>query len=147
GDIGAGHTVTALYELVPADAEMPVPEVDQNPFLAKPAGPAARAAQDSNALFRLRLRYKQPDGDTSELIEEDVEDAGLSFAAASPDFQWASAVAAFGMLLRDSQYKGGITLEAVAEIAKAAKGEDPHGYRAQFLELIKLAQRLMRRGC
>ena len=93
------------------------------------------------------MRYKQPDGDTSKLLEQDVADAGLSYAAASPDFQWASAVAAFGMILRDSQYKGAITLEAVAEIAKAAKGEDPSGYRAQFLKLIELAQRLTRRGC
>jgi Ca-activated chloride channel family protein len=139
GEIGAGHAVTALYELVPAGLAMPGPGVDPNPFVR--SGPAAPATS-SRALFRLRLRYKQPDGDTSTLLERDVHDSGRAFAQADRELQWAAAVAAFGMLLRDSPHKGDATWDSVIEIAGAAVGVDPDGYRREFLALAKRAKRL-----
>ncbi|MFQ5844912.1 MAG: YfbK domain-containing protein, partial [Planctomycetota bacterium] len=107
--------------------------------------PRPAAAVDLGALFRLRLRYKQPDGTTSRLLEQDVADAGTGFAGTSRDFQWTSAVAAFGMLLRGSPHLGNSTWDSVLEIAGAARGDDPA--RAEFLKLVELAKRLARRGC
>jgi Ca-activated chloride channel family protein len=108
--------------------------VDENPFLKKP-----EAAADSDALFRLRLRYKQPDGDASELIEQDVADRDGAFDRASADFRWAAAVAAFGMNLRGT---AGMGLDAVQEIATGAAGDDK--YRREFLELVEAARLLKR---
>ncbi len=135
GEIGAGHCVTALYEIVPAGSEVPgPPAVDRNPFVAK-----AEATVEADALFQLRLRYKQPDGDKSELLEQMVRDGSGTFDAASPDFRWASAVAAFGMTLRGT---AGMGLDAVAEIAKGAAGDDK--YRREFLQLVETAKLLKR---
>jgi Ca-activated chloride channel family protein len=138
GEIGAGHAVTALYELVPAGQEVPGRSGSVDNFFIGRAVPAKR----SEALFRLRLRYKQPEGDTSILMETDVTDAGLGFGEADRDFQWAVAVAEFGMLLTGSKQKGGASWDAVIEIAESAKGDDPHGYRAAFVEMAKSAKRL-----
>jgi Ca-activated chloride channel family protein len=139
GEIGAGHAVTALYEIVPAGQELPGPKADPNPFVERPA-PAA--AGDDGALIELRLRYKAPDGDTSTLIERRAYDEGLRFDQADEDAQWASAVAAFGMLLRDSPHKGQTTWGLVKEIATAAVGRDAGGYRAEFLEMVERAEQL-----
>ena len=133
GEIGAGHCVTALYEIVPAGSEVPGPPVvDRNPFVAK-----AEAVVDTDALFQLRLRYKEPEGDTSALLEQVVRDGDGTFDAASPDFRWASAVAAFGMTLRGT---AGMGLDAVLEIAKGAAGDDK--YRREFLDLVERAKLL-----
>ncbi|MHC4971935.1 MAG: YfbK domain-containing protein [Planctomycetota bacterium] len=137
GDIGAGHAVTALYELVPAGQEVPAGRVDPNPFVTKEK-PADLA--NTGTLFLLRLRYKQPDSDSSTLLEQSVMDGDQGFDSASPDFQWASAVAAFGMLLRDSEHKGQVTWETVLEVARTRTGADSH--RQQFLGLVEKARRL-----
>ncbi len=135
GEIGAGHCVTALYEIVPAGSEVPgPPAVDKNPFVAE-----AEAAIDAESLFQLRLRYKQPDGDASELLEQIVRDGAGTFDGATPDFRWAAAVAAFGMTLRGT---AGMGLDAVLEIAKGAAGDDK--YRREFLELVETAKLLSR---
>jgi Ca-activated chloride channel family protein len=139
GEIGAGHTVTALYEIVPTGVALQVPGVDplkyqQNPALSPAAG--------SGELFTLKLRYKQPDGDTSKLLTIPVRDARGSYARASTDFQFAASVAAFGMLLRDSPYKGTATYDAVLELGGEGARRDPHGYRAAFLDLVREARAL-----
>ncbi len=135
GEIGAGHCVTALYEIVPAGSEVPgPPAVDRNPFVAE-----AKVAVDEGALFQLRLRYKQPDGDTSELLEQTVRDGAGTFDGATGDFRWAAAVAAFGMKLRGT---AGMGLDAVLEIAKSAAGDDK--YRREFLDLVEAARLLTR---
>jgi len=141
GEIGAGHTVTALYELVPAGMEVDLPTVDPLEFQA----PAPEEEMDEalrDKLMILKLRYKAPDGDTSKLLRFPVVDAGDSFSAASPEMQFASAVASFGMLLRGSGHKGDATYDAVLEIAASAKGPDLHGYRAEFLEMVRRAKSL-----
>ncbi|MFV1958469.1 MAG: YfbK domain-containing protein, partial [Planctomycetota bacterium] len=146
GEIGAGHAVTALYEIVPAGGEVRGAYADPNPFVEPPAKaekPTLRPT-GSNALLRLRLRYKAPDGDRSTLMEQDVFDGEGEMAEADTDFQWAAAVAGFGMLLRDSPYKGSCSWALVEEIAQAARGEDPGGYRAECLQLMRLAASLAR---
>ncbi len=142
GEIGAGHTVTALYEIVPAGEPVPVTgEVDELRYQT----PAAliTAGEVADELLTLKLRYKQPDGDTSTLMQMPIMDKDVGFAQASADFRFAAAVAEFGMILRDSPYRGNATLAGVIEAATAAKGEDPHGYRAEFVQLAKLAAELM----
>ena len=142
GEIGAGHSVTALYELVPAGLPVPGAKVDANPF--KQVGKAAVIAADPEALFQIRLRYKQPDGNTSVLQESYVRDSGASFDAASRDFHWAAAVAAFGMRLRQSNKAPGMSWDGIREIAKGALGRDAGGYRGEFLELCDRAAALER---
>jgi Ca-activated chloride channel family protein len=138
GEIGAGHAVTALYEVVPAGEKAPVAPVDALKY-QKPA-PAAATTGESGEMLTLKLRYKQPDGDTSALIEVPVKDSDAKFAKASPDFKFASAVAAFGMILRDSPHKGSANYGAVLEWAEDGVAKDPSGYRAEFLELVKKAK-------
>ena len=86
----------------------------------------------------LKLRYKKPDADKSVMIEFPVEDK-VTALHKSKDLQFASAVAGFAMLLRDSKYKGNLSYDKVLELAKLGKGEDPHGYRAEFMELVEKA--------
>ncbi|HEY5346320.1 MAG TPA: VWA domain-containing protein [Verrucomicrobiae bacterium] len=143
GEIGAGHTVTALYEIVPAGGEIPAGNVD--PLKYQPTAdekPERYVSDSSKELLTLKLRYKQPDGDTSKLLEFPVTDSGKSFARASTDFKFATAVAEFGMLLRGSEFAGNANYGSVLELAQAAKGTDAEGYRSEFLTLVKTAQRL-----
>jgi Ca-activated chloride channel family protein len=147
GEIGAGHTVTALYEVVPAGSEADpassVPPVD--PLKYQSPNPSVRAKTDAKAspeIVTVKLRHKKPDGETSELTERSFTDNGSKFENAAPDLKFAAAVAEFGMLLRDSQYKGKGTFGAVIEWAQEGKGRDTAGYRAGFIEMARKAQAL-----
>lgn len=157
GEIGAGHCVTALYEVVlvghekhaaqPASEEIPLKYQKSE---TKVDAPAAEPAQElaltdaakSGELLTLKLRFKQPDGEKSELLEFPLKQDAKKFGAASENLRFASAVAAFGMILRESQYRGGATMSAVEEIAAASLGKDPSGYRTEFLELVRKAEGL-----
>lgn len=148
GEIGAGHTVTALYEIVPAgagatDPAASVPPVDplkyQSPNAATTATTDLKASSET---VTVKLRHKKPDGDVSELTERSFTDNGSKFENAAPDLKFAAAVAEFGMLLRDSQYKGKGTFGAVIEWAQESKGRDTAGYRAGFIEMARKAQSL-----
>jgi Ca-activated chloride channel family protein len=92
----------------------------------------------------VKLRYKKPDGHKSELVERAVTDAGGNFENAPIDLKFAAAVAEFGMILRDSEYKGNGTFGAVLEWAQEGKGADANSYRAGFIELVRKAQALKR---
>ena len=96
----------------------------------------------SEELFMLALRYKLPDADESQRFEFPAIDRGLKFSQASRDFNWSAAVAAFGMLLRSSPYKGNTTYAAVFELAQSSRGPDLSGYRTEFLELVEKAKTL-----
>ncbi len=197
GDIGAGHTVTALYEVVPAEAPTGDPakkkalrkrvrevratlesadltdearrkyEAELKKLQAKlaelerPAGRSVDAlkyqktkklakAAKSGELLTVKIRYKEPDEKkkqgTSELLKFPVEDSGTPFREASKDFRFAASVAAFGMLLRDSEHKGSATYEDVRKWASGSVGEDPHGYRSEFLRMVKEAKALAEEG-
>lgn len=136
GEIGAGHTVTAFYEVVPVGVPIDLPGVDPSKYQPTTA-PAEGAASDE--LLTVRLRYKQPDGDTSREIRVPLKDAGTTFDDASSDFQFAAAVAEFGLLLRNSPHKGQSNWPHVLEVAGAVLGSDPEGYRKEFVELAKQA--------
>jgi Ca-activated chloride channel homolog len=193
GEIGAGHTVTALYEVVPTKGvrgqesgvsnlapgsaggsgaesspnseggrrkaedgrklEDVAPAVDPLKYV-KPA--ELTVAAKSGELFTLKLRYKQPDGDKSALIETPIKDAGRKYGEASADFKFAAAVASFGMILRDSQFKGNATLAAVQELAGEGlqhRDGEPNGKdhsndteerqrRGEFVQLVERAKSL-----
>ena len=94
----------------------------------------------------LKLRYQQPDGDTSELIEVPVADTGRTYRRASEDFKFAASVAAFGMILRDSPHKGSASFDSVLELAEEGVGSDRSGYRQEFLKLVQPASQLDQRG-
>ena len=145
GEIGAGHTVTALYEVVPSGVDMNVPGVDPLRYqtsaeTVKTELDRVEKAPHGNELVFVRLRYKKPQGETSRLIETPLVDRNRRFADASLGFKFAAAVASFGMLLRDSSYAGGASFDQVLNWALAGKGEDPRGYRQGFLKLVIQAQ-------
>ncbi len=133
GEIGAGHTVTALYEVVPAAIEIDLPDVDA---LKYQKSAEISRGNVSRELLTVKLRYKQPDADKSELIEVPVIDNNLKFEDASEDFRFAAAVASFGMILRNSPYKSASTLSLVQNIAELAQGYNTGGYRSEFLLLV-----------
>jgi Ca-activated chloride channel family protein len=140
GEIGAGHTVTALYEVVPVGVEMPVeaPGVDPLKY-QRPAGPMMINRAE---MLTVKIRYKEPTGDVSSKLEFPLADSGAQFADASADFKFAAAVAGFGMALRESSHKGSLTLAAVADWGRAGLDNDAGGYRSEFLGLVKQAEAL-----
>ncbi|MQA89209.1 MAG: DUF3520 domain-containing protein [Gemmatimonas sp.] len=133
GELGAGHTVTALYEVIPVGAETDVEVRGTDPLRYRPEpGPAADVSEDELGL--VRVRYKQPSGDRSLLLERPVQ-AGSG--EPSDDMRFATAVAGFGMLLRDSDHRGSLTAAQVIELARQGRGSDEAGYRADFIELVE----------
>ena len=141
GEIGAGHTVTALYEVVPAGAKVPgsVDALKYQP--EKSAAPAAKVeGPATNEMLTVKLRYKKPTEETSQLIEQPVKDSDDAIEKSSPDFRFAAAVAEFGMLLRGSNQSGGANWDHVYKLAADAEGRDEGGYRAEFLELVGKAK-------
>jgi Ca-activated chloride channel family protein len=151
GEIGAGHTVTALYEVAPL-GKVPADDAVELKY-QRSAGrgrksEARREAPEEfrNELLTVKLRYKLPDADSSVPLEFPlVDDPGRSLQA-SHDFNWAAAVAAFGMVLRDSQYKGQASLDLVRELAEGALGPEPSEGRREFLELARTAESLRTAG-
>ena len=141
GEIGAGHVVTALYELVPTDKVGDLPSTPESRYVASAEPVEGNLSEE---LLTVKLRYKAPDGDESTPIELPVIDRGAEYAEATDDYQFASAVAAFGMLLRDSPHQGTASFDAVLELAQGGMGDDPGGYRAEFLELVRTARDLSR---
>jgi len=150
GEIGAGHTVTALYEVIPVGVVYEAPPVPPSRYAAVPqtAGPATTGPVTgvaSGALLTVRLRYKAPDGDVSTGFEVPVIDGGDNQFQADDDLRFAAAVAAFGMVLRGSEHVGKATLDDVRSWALEALGNDEGGRRAGFLELVDLALEQRRR--
>lgn len=140
GEIGAGHTVTCLYEIVPAGEPVEAADIDELKYQV-PAG--LSEAADTGEMLTLKMRYKQPDEDKSSKLQWPISDAGAAFGEATGDLQFAASVASFGMLLRGSQYAGNANFDAVLEIAQSTVGEDPQGERVEFVELVRAAKRLM----
>lgn len=132
GEIGAGHTVTALYEIVPAGSKEEFPGTDALKYQKV-------QVSASDELLTVKLRYKEPDGDTSKLLSKTLKPQDASVKP-SENYNFATSVAEFGMILRDSKYKGNSTYDDVLARAKASKGKDDDGYRAEFIKLVELAQ-------
>jgi Ca-activated chloride channel family protein len=142
GDMGAGHTVTALFEIVPRGGTVPGPSIDPSVFQpaarsAPPAAPTGNA--NSNDLLVLRLRYKLPDAAESTRMDLPLADRDVAFARAPADVRFAAAVAAFGMILKESSYKGDATLAWVLDTATGSAGQDRGGYRDEFVSLVRKA--------
>ncbi|MFL5542523.1 MAG: vWA domain-containing protein [Longimicrobiaceae bacterium] len=144
GELGAGHSVTALYEVVPAGApDTPARGTDPLRYQAPRARAAAAA---SGELLTVKLRYKAPEGDVSRLMVHPLHDRGAALAAASADFRFSAAVAEWGMLLRESRFRGTASYAAVTELARGALADDREGYRGEFLRLVQASQRLASTG-
>jgi Ca-activated chloride channel family protein len=144
GEIGAGHAVTALYEVVPAGAS--VREAGSVDPLRYQRAPSRTAVARGAELMTVKVRYKAPQGTLSRVLSFPVEDGGGSMAAASADFRFAAAVAELGLLLRASEFKGAASAEDVVSLAGGALGSDPNGYRAEFLDLAQSYARISREG-
>jgi Ca-activated chloride channel family protein len=144
GEMGSGQTVTAFYELVPPQAA-PIGTISPDPLIFQSA---AIIPSDDLAVFR--LRYKEPDdrSEESTLVETRINAALMAkpLAESDEDFRFASAVAEFGMLLRDSPYKGTSSWASVLERARASKGKDAEGYRAEFVRLAEMAEIISKSG-
>ena len=138
GDIGAGHMVTALYEIVPAGVEVPGGKVDQLKYQTKAQATGGNAGE----LMTVKIRYKAPDGATSKLLSQVVKADKKEMAKTSNDFRWAAAVAGFGMMLRESKFRGNLSWAAVQQLAESAVGTDAEGYRKQMIEMVKRAAKL-----
>ena len=142
GDMGAGHTVTALFEIVPRGGNVPGPSIDPSVFQPSTrTAPAAVSNGNANStdLLVLRMRYKLPDAAESTRMDVPLADREVAFARADRDVRFAAAVAAFGMILKDSSYKGDATLQWVLETASSSVGQDRGGYRDEFVSLVRKA--------
>jgi Ca-activated chloride channel family protein len=134
GEMGAGHSVTALYEIIPAGSDLNFPGVDELRYQpnTSPVDPDPRAE-----LLTVKTRYKRPDGNQSILFDLQVQGRIVPLARTSDDFRFAAAVAEFGLLLRQSPYQGNATLKNALEMAQQARGKDEDGFRAAFVNLVK----------
>ena len=141
GELGAGHTVTALYEVVPAGVGMPGGSVDPLRYQEQPdpPEPAIAPSEFADEMMYVKVRYKDPDGDRSKLLQHAVLDRT---GTPSNDFRFATAVAGFGMLLRDSEHAGTFTLDDVVSLAEGSRGDDPRGYRGEFIRLVEASRDL-----
>ncbi|MEO1253256.1 MAG: von Willebrand factor type A domain-containing protein [Bacteroidota bacterium] len=134
GELGSGHTVTALYEIIPVGVES---EFVKNIDPLKYQSNNAQVTQVTNELLTVKFRYKEPAGSKSKLITQVVKNQTRK---SSDNLDWSMAVAGFGMLLRDSAFKGDLTYATVEALGEQAKGKDDFGYRKEFLELVGLAK-------
>ena len=138
GEVGAGHMVTAMYEIVRTDAPLDVTLHETGALrYQRPAAPSA----PSDELLHVAMRWKAPDGDRSQLVTHPV---AARRGPPSESMRFASAVAGFGMLLRGSPYAGSLAWPKVIELARDARGDDRDGYRADFIRLAELAAELSR---
>ncbi|MTI38542.1 DUF3520 domain-containing protein [Fulvivirga lutimaris] len=141
GELGAGHTVTALYEIIPVGVKSQFTVDDLKYQKTK----ITDGAINSSELMTVKLRYKAPDGDKSKLIVKTIEDSKKSIDNTSDNFRWSAAVAAFGMLLRDSDFKGDLNYADIYDLAKSARGKDEQGYRAEFIRMVESCRLMARK--
>jgi Ca-activated chloride channel family protein len=140
GEVGAGHGVTAFYEVVPAGSEPPAPPVDALRYRER--GAATQAGEASGEILTVKVRWKEPEETASRVLEVPVHDGGAPFAAASEDFRFGAAVAAFGMLLRRSEHAGDASWKGIRAMAADALGADDRGLRTEFLGMVERAAAL-----
>lgn len=141
GDVGSGHSVTALYEIVPANSEEEDDPVDDFKYQNN----LNTGAAESNEICTVKLRYKEPKEATSKEISKVVNDQNLNFENSSENFRFCAAVAQFGLILRESEFKGEAKYTQLIEVAKAAKGKDEEGYRAEFIRMCEMADAIASR--
>jgi len=139
GELGAGKTVTALYEIIPTGvkSEFSTSSVDDLKYQK-----TKEKTVNNNEIFTVKIRYKTPKGSISKLISKIVNNKAKSFDNASENLRFATSVAEFGMLLRNSKYKGTSSYKSISKIAYASKGIDEEAYRSEFIKLVKLAENI-----
>jgi Ca-activated chloride channel family protein len=139
GEMGSGHTVTALYEIIPTGVETDLlKSVDPLKYGKK----EKQQNKQDNELLTIKVRYKKPDQDQSKLMSMPVKNSSVAYQNASGQFKMAAAVASFGMILSESKFKGEADFNMVRTLATSAIGNDPGGYRREFLELNEKASKL-----
>ncbi len=136
GELGAGHTVTALYEIIPAGAGTGARTSDE---LKYQENKIKNSAKNSKEIMTLKFRYKPPKSDKSILIETPINDDDIALDKTTNNFRFSASVAGFGMLLRDSKFKGTADFDMIKDIAKNSKGKDVNGYRGEYIRLIETA--------
>lgn len=141
GELGSGHTVTALYEVIPVGVNSDFLKTVDSLKYQKNVVPLSKSAQ-TDEILTVKFRYKAPDGDVSKLIEHPVKDKQIAIAKTSDNFRFAASVAQFGMLLRNSEFKSDASYADVLGLARKAKGNDEEGYRSEFIRLVESAQLL-----
>lgn len=141
GELGSGHTVTAIYEIIPTGVESsfiePVDDLKYQQMIQN------AKMNSKSELMTIKFRYKEPDGETSKLIVHAVNDNPVTISSTSDNFRFATAVAQFGMLLRNSEFKGTATYEAVISQAAGSIGKDEEGYRTEFVKLVQLVNSMV----
>jgi Ca-activated chloride channel family protein len=143
GELGAGHSVTALYEIIPVGVAAKLPHVDPLRYQSREIGAAGFT---TNELMTVKLRFKAPkSGTASSMVAKSVIDEDTDGASASENTRFAAAVAEFGMLLRDSKSKGKSSFENCLALARESRGDDSEGYRAEFISLVEKSAQLKRR--
>ena len=135
GEMGSGHMVTALYEIVPSGAGENRTSIDPLKY-QNLSSHRIQEESYSEELLTIKVRYKKPEGHTSMLLEKPVKADAGDIEGASENLRFAAAVAEFGMILRESEFKGNSTLEGAAKLAKSARGEDEDGYRSEMIRMI-----------
>lgn len=139
GELGSGHTVTALYEVIPVGVEIDANLTDVDPL--KYQTPTTPNQKLTNEVMTVKLRYKEPQGINSMLISQVIKKDQISMTL-SESLSFSASVASFGMLLRESKFKGHSSFKMVSDLAKNGKGSDDQGYRAEFIKIAELAELL-----
>jgi Ca-activated chloride channel homolog len=134
GELGSGHSVTALYEIIPSGVESEFSKVDDLKYQKTKVENTASASKE---IMTVKFRYKKPTGSASKLIVHPLLDENITIAKTSDNFRWSAAVAGLGMLLRDSEYVKDFKLEDVLLLAQNARGKDENGYRVEFINMVK----------
>ncbi len=144
GELGSGHTVTALYEVIPAGVkDTLLTKVDPLKYQMNVTESFSKSSH-SEEIMTVKFRYKKPDEDVSKLIEHPVVDKQIPLAKTSDNFRFAASVAEFGMLLRNSEFKANASFENVSSMARKAKGNDEEGYRFEFIRMVENADALVK---
>ncbi|MBA4240352.1 MAG: hypothetical protein C0448_06485 [Sphingobacteriaceae bacterium] len=138
GELGSGHTVTAIYEIIPAGSSELIASIDSLKYQQPKQTPAPLAF--NNEVMTIKFRYKEPKESHSKLISHVVLNKKINFNSSSENCKFACAVAEFGLLLRDSKFKGETNYKEIIALAKQAKGKDDEGYRAEFIKLVEMAE-------
>jgi Ca-activated chloride channel family protein len=142
GELGSGHTVTALYEVIPAGVKDSfLTKVDPLKY-QKNVTESLSKSSHSDEIMTVKFRYKKPDEDVSKLIEHPVIDKQVPLSKTSDNFRFAASVAEFGLLLRNSEFRANASFENVSNMARKAKGNDEEGYRFEFIRMVENADAL-----
>ena len=145
GEMGSGHNVTALYEIVPSGSEEGTPRVDPLKYQSSTSRSSYKQKEEnviSDEYLTIKLRYKMPDGQTSKLMEQPVKGYISEIEDASDNLKFAAAVSEFGMILMDSEFRGDATIEGAVMLARSSRGEDEDGYRSEMIRLMNTAKDL-----